>query len=93
MHTKGHIRDYFEVLVDERFFGSEELDLEDVAGVSDDEEREVLTVQRLLGLLCHSTAVMPSLMRTQLQGQRGWGEEAFTYGQAAQRIHAELKAT
>ncbi len=35
MHTKGHIRDYFEVLVDERFFGSEELDLEDVAGVSD----------------------------------------------------------
>ena len=91
MHTKGRIREFFENLVEEGFFQREGLTLEDVAGVSDDNDRVVLTVGRLFGMLWRSTDIMPSHLRAQLREDRDWGKEPYTYAQAVQRLHTELK--
>ncbi len=89
MHVKGHFRDFFEESVEDGLFGRD-LNLDDVAGISDDNDRKILTVRGLLGLVWNSTDMMPSTLRQQLQDERGWDDEAFTYAQAAQRIHKEL---
>ena len=91
MHAKGHFRDYFEESVEDGLFDFDrDLTLDDVAGISDDKDRKILTVRRLLGLVWNSTDMMPSTLRQQLQDARGWDDDAFTYAHAAQRIHKEL---
>ncbi len=94
MHTRGHIREFFEELVEEGYFGAGEDSfefLDAVAGISDDADRKILTVGGLLGKLWRSTDIMPGHLRGRLQEERGWDEEAYTYAQAAQRLHAELR--
>jgi hypothetical protein len=92
MHTKGHIRDFFEVSVEDGLFGADDLDLDNVAGISieGNDQREIVTVRNLLGLVWHSTDQMPASLRDELKDQMGWDEEAHAYGQAAQRIHRQL---
>ena len=91
MHVKGHYRDYFEESVEDGLFDFDhDLNFNDMAEITDDEDRELLTVRGLLASLWNSTDMMPSSLRQQLQDARGWDDEAFTYAQAAQRIHKEL---
>ena len=87
MHVKGHVRELFEGFAEAGLFADEATTLDTILT---EEGSHIFDVGLLIGSLWNCADIMPQHLREQLQEERGWEDEPYTYAQAVQRLHAEL---
>lgn len=89
MHVKGHVREAFGDFAEAGFLLREDLTLDTPVNLEKNYRPCEVPLSELLGSLWNCTDIMPSDLRTMVRdGLRM--EEAYTYAQAAQRLHRVL---